>query len=80
MELSQSKVEQQDYLRNVELARVLEKRAERRKSKEKMGEAGVTTTRKRPAPEGGERGRKKKQNERTTTTEGVLDAVLSKIF
>lgn len=34
IELSQSKIEQQDYLKNVELARVLDKRAQRNKGKE----------------------------------------------
>ncbi|KAF8709348.1 hypothetical protein RHS03_02885, partial [Rhizoctonia solani] len=43
VELSQSKTEQRDYLRNVELARVLEKRAQR-KRKTDSDEAGRVTT------------------------------------
>ncbi|KAG8715024.1 RNA-binding ATPase activator esf2 [Ceratobasidium sp. 423] len=43
VELSQSKAEQRDYLRNVELARVLEKRAQR-KRKSDSNEAGTITT------------------------------------
>ncbi|KEP52913.1 RNA recognition motif protein [Rhizoctonia solani 123E] len=43
VELSQSKAEQRDYLRNVELARVLEKRAQR-KRKSESNEAETTRT------------------------------------
>ncbi|KDN51190.1 hypothetical protein RSAG8_00819, partial [Rhizoctonia solani AG-8 WAC10335] len=43
VELSQSKAEQRDYLRNVELARVLERRAQR-KRKSDSNEAETTTT------------------------------------
>ncbi|CAE6510710.1 unnamed protein product [Rhizoctonia solani] len=43
VELSQSKAEQRDYLRNVELARVLEKRAQR-KRKSDSNEAETITT------------------------------------
>lgn len=45
VELSQSKTEQQEYLKNVELARVLDKRVAKKREK---GEEFELKTRKRP--------------------------------
>jgi len=68
--LSQSKKEQRDYLKNVELARVLDKRAQRK------GDA-----KKRPATDEVkvEPDKKRKATERTEDCK-ELDDVLSRIF
>ena len=56
VELSQSKAEQQEYLKNVELARVLDKRVAKKREK---GEEFELKTRKRPND--GDDGRKTKK-------------------
>ncbi|KAF8511177.1 hypothetical protein JB92DRAFT_2614654, partial [Gautieria morchelliformis] len=56
VELSQSRAEQRDYLRQVELARVLDKRAER---KRKAGDGGEAPSAKfRAVPQGGQEGKR----------------------
>ena len=72
VELSQSKAEQQEYLKNVELARVLDKRVAKKREK---GEEFELKTRKRPndKEEGGGRMKKKKANV-------DVDDILSSVF
>ncbi|KAF5322796.1 hypothetical protein D9619_001177 [Psilocybe cf. subviscida] len=73
VELSQSKSEQQQYLKNVELARVLDKREAKKKEKgEQFERKPINQTRKRPADEDHERDRKKKKE--------PLDSVLQSVF
>ncbi|EKM59420.1 uncharacterized protein PHACADRAFT_87776 [Phanerochaete carnosa HHB-10118-sp] len=88
MELSQSKREQQEYLRNVELARVLDKRAERKKSKAADGPVermdGVEKPAKRERADG-ERPLKKRRKEKQEeaideSTQKQLNSVLGNIF
>lgn len=74
VELSQSKMEQSEYLKNVELARVLDKR---RKEKGELPEP-QKKEKKRPA-EGEDDGRRKKK-ERVNDDEGQLNKVLGSIF
>ncbi|RDB17016.1 Pre-rRNA-processing protein ESF2 [Hypsizygus marmoreus] len=79
VELSQSRSEQQDYLKNVELARVLEKRAEKKREKGEELQLKPLKERpyKRPAEgkeEGSERPKKKK------ISDGELNTVLSSVF
>ncbi|GLB33266.1 putative pre-rrna-processing protein esf2 [Lyophyllum shimeji] len=79
VELQQSRTEQQEYLKNVELARVLEKRAE--KKREKGDELQLKPRKERPRKravednEDGSQNRKKNKH-----AEGQLDTVLSSIF
>ncbi|KAF5371970.1 hypothetical protein D9615_008103 [Tricholomella constricta] len=80
VELSHSRTEQQEYLKNVELARVLEKRAE--KKREKGEELEMKPRKERPSykrviedSEEGLQSRKKIKE-----SEGQLDSVLSSIF
>nr|GAT46126.1 U3 snoRNP-associated protein Esf2 [Mycena chlorophos] len=78
MELSQSRSEQREYMHNVELARVLEKRAEKKLEKgEVMELKEQRPKRKRPAAEEDEdRPVRKKRDE----GEAQLSSVLSNIF
>ncbi|KAG6911062.1 hypothetical protein DXG01_004577 [Tephrocybe rancida] len=79
VELSQSRTEQQDYLKNVELARVLEKRAE--KKREKGEELEFKPLRERPPKRQLENLEEKSQNhKKKKSSEGQLDSVLSSIF
>jgi ESF2/ABP1 family protein len=71
VELSQSKTEQQEYLKNVELARVLDKRVAKKREK---GEEFELKTRKRPS-DGEEDGRTRKKR----VNQDVSD-ILSSIF
>jgi ESF2/ABP1 family protein len=83
LELSQSRTEQRDYLKNVELARVLDKRAERKRA------AGKEVVMK-PSPSWEKRGAEgqddvpRKRNKRDTSSladDGKrLDTVLKSIF
>ncbi|KAL0565583.1 RNA-binding ATPase activator esf2 [Marasmius crinis-equi] len=77
VELSQSKAEQRDYLKNVELARVLDKRAEKKREKgEEMVLKPQPERKKRPAEdEGGSKKRPRAEN-----NEKQLETVLSSIF
>lgn len=82
VELSQSRAEQQEYLRNVELARVLEKRAAKKREK---GEEFQLKERplKRARDTEDNRERKKKKTEsvqRTESSGGQLDTVLGSVF
>ncbi|QRW16211.1 extracellular metalloprotease [Rhizoctonia solani] len=85
VELSQSKTEQRDYLRNVELARVLEKRAQR-KRKTDSDEAGrVTTTSKTTEDRGPPKTKKPRASQSTAANHKnssgeTLNTVLSSIF
>ena len=73
VELAQSKTEQRDYLKNVELARVLDKRAERKGGP-------LETTRKRLADEQGDSRKKKKPKAVPDDSTTALDSVLSSVF
>ncbi|KAK1235140.1 RNA-binding ATPase activator esf2 [Marasmius sp. AFHP31] len=77
VELSQSKTEQRDYLRNVELARVLDKRTEKKKEKgEEMVLQPLPEQKKRRADDDGA----SKKRLRTENSEKQLETVLSSIF
>ena len=91
VELSQSRKEQQDYLKNVELARVLDKRAERKRKvdgDEEQTEARPEPVRNLKPTKGADeanRPEKKRRKERERPEEPVgdprqLDSVLSSIF
>lgn len=72
IELSQSRTEQQEYLQNVELARVLDKRAERKQERgEEMEMQENNRPRKRP---------KRDREEKPVTVAGNLDSVLGRMF
>lgn len=76
VELSQSRTEQRDYLKNVELARVLDKRAQRKKEKgEEMVLKPISRPTKRPFEDNG--GEKRK---RPRSDPDGLDTVLNSIF
>ncbi|KZV90497.1 hypothetical protein EXIGLDRAFT_740760 [Exidia glandulosa HHB12029] len=81
IELSQSKTEQRDYLRNVEIARVLKKREEKKKAK---GDEDAPSPRKRkelPTQDNADRRAKRpKANAKTSSDAVGMDAVLSSIF
>ncbi|KAA1466057.1 hypothetical protein DENSPDRAFT_830802 [Dentipellis sp. KUC8613] len=75
VELSQSKSEQRDYLKNVELARVLDKRAERKRQAGKEPNLPKPMPeRKRPAPDeqGRARGPKRRKEKPAEDMSGVL--------
>jgi ESF2/ABP1 family protein len=90
VELSQSRREQQEYLKNVELARVLDKRAQRKKQTAEDFEQPTASTKpskreraeaERNTPQ--ERKRQKVVQETTgveNTTQKQLKSVLSSIF
>ncbi|KAG6889023.1 hypothetical protein C0992_006719 [Termitomyces sp. T32_za158] len=81
VELSQSRQEQQDYLKNVELARVLEKRAEKKREKgeelqfKPLKERPAKTKRRSDDSEEHSQSRKKQKS-----AEEQLDSVISSIF
>ena len=75
VELSQSKSEQREYLKNVELARVLDKR---RKQKGELPEPPKKKERKRLAGENDDTQRKKRKEGKED--ERQLDEVLNSIF
>ncbi|KAG9219041.1 hypothetical protein CCMSSC00406_0001451 [Pleurotus cornucopiae] len=84
VELQQSKTEQREYLKNVELARVLDKRAEKKKEK---GEEFVLkpNTRIRERKEGDDGAPPRKRNKPTTSSSTAdsskeLGSVLNSIF
>ncbi|THU77370.1 hypothetical protein K435DRAFT_702569 [Dendrothele bispora CBS 962.96] len=78
VELSQSRQEQKDYLKNVELARILEKRVERKREKgEEMVLKTLPQAKKRRLEDGeGANKRKKLEND----TDRQLNTVLGSIF
>ncbi len=78
MELSQSRSEQQEYLRNVEVARQLEKRAEKKREKGEVMELKSINNKKRERGEEALDARKKKRS--TGEVEGQLRDVLGQIF
>ncbi|KAJ7047811.1 hypothetical protein C8F04DRAFT_1205616 [Mycena alexandri] len=89
VELSQSRTEQRDYLKNVELARVLDKRAEKKREKGEVLQLKERPKRKRPADEedggGGGDGERKAKRERppaedSGAREAQMSSVLSSIF
>ncbi len=94
VELSQSRKEQRDYLKNVELARVLDKRVERKRKAAQSGEAkGDDHAETRPpkslkkdnmeapakAP-GKEKRIKRRPNEPKPDVAAQLDSVLGNVF
>lgn len=78
LELSQSRSEQREYLKNVELARVLDKREERSQTAGK--EFKRKEVNKRPASEGGSRKGEKRPRTTNETGTGALESVLGSIF
>lgn len=86
VELEQSRKEQKDYLRQVELARVLDKRKERkRKAAEERGESVreeelLPTSKKVKALTGKPAGRKQKPKETPVQDSAALTTVLGSIF
>jgi len=81
VELSQSRQEQKDYLKNVELARVLEKRVERKKEKgEEMVLKPLPQPKKRRAEDAESEKKKKKARNEGQDTDRHLDSVLSSMF
>ncbi|KAJ3713839.1 hypothetical protein C8R42DRAFT_698821 [Lentinula raphanica] len=78
VELSQSRSEQREYLRNVELARVLEKRSQRKKEKgEEMVLKPHTRPGKRPSESEGDSERKRRRND---YEDSGLGTILGSIF
>lgn len=86
VELSQSKREQQQYLRNVELARVLDKRADRKRAKGEdptLAAAPPKPAKRERSEEEGKREKKRKKMVEDREDEGQrrqLDNVLGSIF
>lgn len=81
VELAQSRTEQQDYLKNVELARVLDKRAERKKEKGEEFQTRPDHQRKRPAEEGAESRKKRRSSPPTGRNTGEqLSSMLGSVF
>lgn len=86
VELSQSKAEQQQYLKNVELARVLDKRAAKKREKGEEFELKPNNQLGKKRSHEGNEGeqRKKKQKESHAEIKGPsqvpLDSVLKSIF
>jgi len=81
VELSQSKTEQQQYLKNVELARVLDKRAAKKKEKGEDFEMKPNPQPKKRPHEGEDaNGGRKKKKESIPLKPVALDSVLSNIF
>lgn len=78
LELSQSKSEQREYLKNVELARVLDKREERSQAVGKVFKRKEVN--KRPASEGGSKDGKVKRPRRVDETSSQLASVLGSVF
>lgn len=80
LELSQSRSEQREYLKNVELARVLDKREERSQAAGK--EFKRKEVNKRPASENGPRKSelKRPRTNNETSSGTTLDSVLGNIF
>lgn len=81
LELSQSRSEQREYLKNVELARVLDKREERSQAVGK--EFKRKEVNKRPASENGSRKSELKRPRTTNETStgiSTLESVLGNIF
>lgn len=77
VELSQSRSEQQEYLRNVEIARQLEKRAEKKREKGEVMELKPINQKKRAGGEFTGKGRVKRAK---TQREGSVGEVLSAVF
>lgn len=76
VELAQSKSEQREYLRNVELARILDKRNEKRKEK---GQGPIKL--KRPNDnEGGKQTKRQKTVDDTADSPAELESMLGNIF
>jgi ESF2/ABP1 family protein len=80
LELSQSRSEQREYLKNVELARVLDKREERSQAAGKKFKRKEVN--KRPASESSGSRKSELKRPRTTneTSTGTLESVLGSIF
>ena len=78
VELSQSKSEQRDYLKNVELARVLDKRAKRKK--ETTGEDMVMKERPKKVRKRLTGDRAENHQQRAEADNGQLEGVFGSIF
>jgi ESF2/ABP1 family protein len=77
VELSQSKSEQQQYLKNVELARVLDKRAAKKKEKGEEFELKPNNQAPKKRSLEGESSESRKKQKGTSET---IDSVLKSIF
>lgn len=75
VELSQSRAEQQEYLRNVELAKVLEKRVEKKREKGEEFQLKERPPKRSAEGGGGEESGRKKQK-----AEGAMESVLGSVF
>ena len=73
VELSQSRSEQQEYLRNVEIARQLEKRAAKKREKGEVMQLKPVNSKKRASEDDGGQEKKKQKG-------SSLDEVLGQIF
>lgn len=76
-------MEQRDYLKNVELARVLDKRAEKKREKGEVMELKERPKRKRPNDDDGDTGERKAKKppvEDSGAREAQMSSVLSSIF
>lgn len=80
IELSQSRTEQRDYLKNVELARVLEKRAAKKREKGENMELKQWPKRKRLADDDDTFKRKVKKLTDSAADEPQMSSVLSSVF
>lgn len=76
VELSQSRSEEREYLRNVELARILDKRNEKRKEK---GQGAIEL--KRPGDgEGRKQVKRQKTVDHTVNSPAGLESILGNVF
>ncbi|KAJ7229102.1 hypothetical protein GGX14DRAFT_616769 [Mycena pura] len=80
VELSQSRTEQRDYLKNVELARVLEKRARKKREKGEIMELKERPKRKRLADDDDTFKRKVKKLTDSAADDPQMSSVLSSVF
>lgn len=81
VELSQSRAEQQEYLRNVETARILEKRSERKREQGEHFELKPMNDRKRALEDGSGNDRKKSKRKVGPVSEPVaIESVLNSVF
>lgn len=85
VEIEQSRREQKDYLRQVELARVLDKRAKRKREAaeqrgEKVDESNLLPPLKRRMKEDSETSTRKKRPKEREESNDTLNSVLKNIF
>lgn len=83
--MSQSRREQHEYLKNVELARVLDKRAERKRKAEEDGAVEEVTEKEKPGQTDTDRTHRRKKREKVDplpalSNAGQLESVLGNLF